>query len=488
MKIQHRLLLPTLLLMAAATPALRGGTFTDESYTDPALGTMHYRVYLPDNYKTKGTTVPVILYLHSAAERGDTVEAVFANNGWTNTWIPQLVNETQTGKHQAVLVVPESGSWQVWNSMTAGDNWGVGDYTDATQKPISPRLQLAVDILDRVMATHNIDKNRIYLTGGSMGGYGTWDALARFPKKFAAAMPLAGAGNLDAARKVFNGKPVWIFHGADDTLIPTRHSDDLAAAMRATGGRPIYSRVAGIGHGGFDLFYTPGYFTVDSPSAPGGKGKDVYDWLFSQTFASEGTVIHPSAPIVVEMSGINWARNMNDTLADGKGAIWFNRGYPSANHGGGIVAMVDTNGVETGLSMTYVSGNVSGFTQVPVASYSDKIKGVFAGASITQGIGTAGDAKAPLVWTLGGLDDRTKYTFEIISCREGKGTARSAFEVVGANTVKGVVNPSGNFQAPLVLAEVRPLQGKLTLKNWSADAGETSSFMAFRILRIPPRQ
>ena len=150
--------------------------------------------------------------------------------------------------------------------------------------------------------------------------------------------------------------------------------------------------------------------------------------------------------------------------------------------------MVDTNGVETGLSMTYVSGNVSGFTQVPVASYSDKIKGVFAGASITQGIGTAGDAKAPLVWTLGGLDDRTKYTFEIISCREGKGTARSAFEVVGANTVKGVVNPSGNFQAPLVLAEVRPLQGKLTLKNWSADAGETSSFMAFRILRIPPRQ
>lgn len=320
MKKQHRILLTPLLLMGSAIVSLRGGTFTDESYTDPALGTMHYRVYLPDQYKSKGAPVPVILYLHSAAERGDTVEAVFANNGWTNTWVTKLVDETQNGKHQAVLVIPESGSWQVWNSMTAGDNWGVGDYTDETQKPISPRLQLAVDILDRVIASHNIDKNRVYLTGASMGGYGTWDALARFPKKFAAAMPLAGAGNLDAARKVFNGKPIWIFHGVEDTLISTRNSDDLAAAMRATGGRPIYSRVAGQGHGGFDLFYTPGYFTVDSPSAPGGKGKDVYDWLFSQTFASEGTVIHPSAPVVVEMSSMPLRRRivfLGDSIVDG---------------------------------------------------------------------------------------------------------------------------------------------------------------------------
>ena len=486
MKIKRRILLPSLLLVATTVVSLRGGTFTDESYTDPALGTMHYRVYLPDQYKSKGAPVPVILYLHSAAERGDTVEAVFANNGWTNTWVTKLVDETQNGKHQAVLVIPESGSWQVWNSMTAGDNWGVGDYTDETQKPISPRLQLAVDILDRVIASHNIDKNRVYLTGASMGGYGTWDALARFPKKFAAAMPLAGAGNLDAARKVFNGKPIWIFHGAEDTLISTRNSDDLAAAMRATGGRPIYSRVAGQGHGGFDLFYTPGYFTVDSPSAPGGKGKDVYEWLFSQTFASEGTVIHPSAPVVVEMSAIDWARNISGDLADGSGAIWYNRGYPSHKHGGGIVAMVDTNGVETSLSMSFVSGEVDRFNKTPVEQYGAMIKSKFPAAAIAEGIGTSSDANAPLVWSLGGFDDRAKYAFEIISCRDGEGADRSAFEVSGANTVKGVANSSGNFQTPLVLADVRSLNGKLTLKHWSADAGGASSFVAFRILRFPP--
>jgi hypothetical protein len=123
-----------------------------------------------------------------------------------------------------------------------------------------------------------------------------------------------------------------------------------------------------------------------------------------------------------------------------------------------------------------------------VELYGPEIKGMFAGSSIAEGIGTSGDASAPLVWTLGGLDDHAKYVFEFVSCRDGKGAGRSVFEVSGANTVKGEVDPHGNFQSPLVLAEVRPLNGKLTLRHWSADAGGTTSFMAFRILRFPPRR
>ena len=223
--------------------SFKSGNFVDATYTDPVLGSMKYRVCFPQDYASSGETVPVILYLHSAAERGTSVEHVFTNSYsghlWSNTWINLLVDETQTGGHQAVLVIPQSGLGQVWNSMNAGDNWRVGNYTDATQPAIGSRLQLAVDLFDQVCGTYNIDSNRVYITGPSMGGYGAWDAIARFPEKFAAAMPLSGGGNTDAARSAFNGMPVWAYHGALDSLITVANTDQLTDAMRFTGGHPI---------------------------------------------------------------------------------------------------------------------------------------------------------------------------------------------------------------------------------------------------------
>ena len=464
--------------------SFKSGNFVDATYTNATVGTMKYRVCYPQNYTPSGETVPVILYLHSAAERGTSIEHVFTNSYsghlWVNSWINLLVDETQTGNHQAVLVIPQSGLGQVWNSKNAGDNWNVGNYTNASQPAISSRLQLAVELFDQVVATANVDTNRVYITGPSMGGFGTWDALARFPKKFAAAMPLSGGGNTEAARTVFNGKPVWAYHGAIDALISVANTDQLTDAMRATGGSPIYSRPAEQNHGGFDLFYTPGYFTVNSPSVTGGTGMNVYDWLFSQTFATGGTHIDKTAAVVVAMDVLGWARNLSGPLADGSGTIWYNRGYPSAKGNGGITLMVDTNGTETPLSMTYVSGSVNAFPKPTVSLFSDYIKHAFPTAALAETYGVTNNYASAMTFSIGGLNDRTRYTFEIISAPEGY---VSGFEVAGREVVSGA--QTNSYAGPLVLANVRPLNGTITLKHWHM-SGFTAPFTAFRILRTAP--
>lgn len=277
--------------VASVFGAVDLGNSTILTYTSGSES-MSYRIFLPDGYSASGPALPVVLYLHSAAERGTDASAIFSIynlNGdgqyADNPWIKPLIAETQHGAHKAILITPETGVYEYWNAVNNGDTWGVGNYVNATQPAITTNLQLAIDIVNQTLTTKNADANRVYVTGPSMGGYGTWDAITRFPNLFAAAAPLSGGGNVQAAGTTIANKPVWAFHGALDTLISVSNDDQLVNAMTAAGGDPIYSRVAGVGHGGWDTFYTPGSYTVDSPSVSGGSGADLYTWMFSQSLA-----------------------------------------------------------------------------------------------------------------------------------------------------------------------------------------------------------
>lgn len=276
-------------LAGVASAAVDLGNSTLLTYTKGSES-MSYRIFLPDGYSPTGPKFPVVLYLHSAAERGDTADAIFSwkdasNNTVSNPWVAPLVNETQHGAHKAILITPETGWWQYWNSVNNGDSWAVGNYTNATQPAINVNLQMAIDIVNQTLGNKNADANRVYVTGPSMGGYGTWDAMTRFPNLFAAAVPLSGGGNTQAAGTTISGKPVWAFHGVTDSLISVNNTDQLTTAMTNAGGHPIYSRVAGLGHEGWDTFYTPNTYKTGSPSVIGGTGQDMYTWMFAQTTA-----------------------------------------------------------------------------------------------------------------------------------------------------------------------------------------------------------
>ena len=127
-----------------------------------------------------------------------------------------------------------------------------------------PELErLIKDVTD----SYPVDRSRIYLTGLSMGGRGTWDLAARRPESIAAIVPMCGAGNVRLADRLV-GVPVWVFHGDADRTIPVAHSRGMIEALRSVGASPKYSELKGVGHD----CWTHSYADLDGP----------IPWLFHQ--------------------------------------------------------------------------------------------------------------------------------------------------------------------------------------------------------------
>ncbi len=471
-------------IVAAASSVVAQSQF-DATFNQPGLGSMNYRVYVPQNYQPSGPqATPVMLYLHSAAERGTSVSDIFSNNypgfTWTNEWIDQLVNQTQTGTHQAILVMPQSGLGEVWNSMNAGDNWGVGDYTNATQKPISPRLQLAVNILNNVIGSYNADANRVYVTGPSMGGFGTWDALARFPTLFAAGAPLSGGGNLNAASTILANKPIWMYHGALDPLIPASNTDALYQNMVQAGATPIYSRVANQTHEGWDLFYTPGHFTTVSPSTHSGIGASVYDWMFAQSLENNGVVPPPAAPAPVVLDfgpGDQSSNTVLDYTASGSKLIVFNH-MERAN----IANMNDTNGNPSGISVTHTSGTIN--HGGGVANPGPTVGSIFPSQATSRSFYFFTGGSVVLIFA--GFDDSSTYTFDIFGgIDQSTLTGYTQYTLAGLDSHTGQILLAANTDSLLTFTDVQSLNGSFTL-TMTATSGVLGYINGLRITDTTP--
>jgi len=219
-----------------------------------APGTWRYRVLRPIRIEP-GKTYPVVLFLHGAGERG-------TENERQLKYLPQwLAEPAMREKHPCYVVAPQCRSDHRWVEVS----WG-----DAASTPQSPQmtadLAAAVAALDDVLAMEATDADRVYLTGLSMGGFGAWDLAARMPERFAAMLPICGGGDEAKAAKLI-GLPIWCFHGANDKVVLPERSRRMVAAVKAAGGAPRYSELAGVGHDS----WTPAY-----------RDPAVLEWLFSQ--------------------------------------------------------------------------------------------------------------------------------------------------------------------------------------------------------------
>jgi predicted peptidase len=209
--------------------------------------TYGYRVYVPENYKP-GKAYPVVLYLHGVGSWGQDNEQQLSGLGS----VIQLYDNKLPALTQFLAVFPQEPKPEFW--------FGDG----AAQ---------AIKALDQTVAEFNADPTRLYLTGHSMGGYGTWYLAAKYPGKFAAAAPLAGGvvvpGWFDqafpsamltaykadplysytAVAKAVGSTPIWVFHGAQDTEdVPVTESRQLVAALKAAGHPAQYTEYPAEGH------------------------------------------------------------------------------------------------------------------------------------------------------------------------------------------------------------------------------------------------
>ena len=124
-----------------------------------------------------------------------------------------------------------------------GKNWvsprgcGIGSHRMPEEPSVS--IAMVVELIDKTIREHPIDERRLYVVGASMGGYGTWDLIQRYPKRFAAVMPICGGGDPSLAERI-KGMAIWITHGDQDRHVPVRGSREMFdALMKARGEKPI---------------------------------------------------------------------------------------------------------------------------------------------------------------------------------------------------------------------------------------------------------
>jgi lysophospholipase L1-like esterase/poly(3-hydroxybutyrate) depolymerase len=212
-----------------------------------------YRLLTPRDYDA-AKDYPVVLFLHGAGERGTDNEAQLKHGA------PLFAKPEMREKFPCFVIVPQCPPGEKWVDL----DWSA----ESLRQPERPSsaMVLALAALAAVQEEFSTDANRVYVTGISMGGYGTWDLIARYPERFAAAVPVCGGGDpakISAAKKV----PLWAFHGENDEVVKVTRTTELIEALRAAGGEPLVTLYPNTGHDSWTNAY----------SEP-----ELLPWLFAQ--------------------------------------------------------------------------------------------------------------------------------------------------------------------------------------------------------------
>jgi len=251
-----------------------------------------YRFFQPST--VDGERYPLILSLHGAAGRGtDNLKNL-------RPWNGILADPTFQAKHPCYVVVPQSsGTWRVAGSRPEITPEVAATFSEAWQRTLEGRRSLrepgpegnlgaVFELLDEIATDYPIDVDRVYVLGHSMGGLGTFEAMAMMPERFAAAIPCAGGLSPWHDPVVFKDVPVWAFHGAQDTTVLPELTREVFEKLEAVGGNMIFTTLGGVGHGAADVAFShegdagkPGFSTAYA-SEKCDRTENVWEWLFAQ--------------------------------------------------------------------------------------------------------------------------------------------------------------------------------------------------------------
>lgn len=192
-------------------------------------------MYLPEGYDDASKPWPLVLFLHGAGERGSDLEIIKRNGP------PKLVDDGR--EFPFVLVSPQCPERTTWDN------------------------KLLIHFLDEIEAKYNIDKNREYLTGLSMGGHATWSLAIQNPERFAAIIPVCARGYSQDVH-VLKDLPVWAFHGERDDIVPITDGQKMVDALKTAGGKVKFTIYPEANHDAWTETY---------------NNPEIYDWLLNHS-------------------------------------------------------------------------------------------------------------------------------------------------------------------------------------------------------------
>ncbi len=194
---------------------------------------MNYLLYLPEDYGKEKKQWPLMIFLHGAGERGSNLNKVKVHGP------PKLIGQGK--EFPFIIVSPQCPLEKWWPTM----------------------IETVMVLIDEITEKYDVDESRVYLTGLSMGGYGTWTIASTHPDRFAAIAPICGAGTPVIAYKL-KETPVWAFHGDEDPTVDPDESRKMVDRVNETGGNAKLTMYEGVAHDSWTQTY---------------DNSELYDWF-----------------------------------------------------------------------------------------------------------------------------------------------------------------------------------------------------------------
>lgn len=234
--------------------------FKRETFVSSSGLSLPYRILFPENYdKTK--KYPVVLFLHGAGERGENNESQLVHGS------KLFLDPANRKAYPAIVIFPQCPTEGYWGSVSVDRNTLPLTLGFDYSKPITPALQAAIELLRKVSSEEGVDKKRVYVAGLSMGGMGTFEAVYRFPKLFAAAVPICGGADVKAYDKRVSKVPFRVFHGAKDDVVEPTYSREIVAKLKALNVSVEYKEYPDANHNSWDSAFAE---------------SDFLSWMFSK--------------------------------------------------------------------------------------------------------------------------------------------------------------------------------------------------------------
>jgi predicted peptidase len=220
---------------------------------------MPYRLLMPSNLSSDAK-YPLVVLFHGSGERGDDNEKQLVYG------VERFARPESRSKYPCFVLAPQCPTHLENQAIMWTGSREEMHRLRLAPEPATP-LRTALELLFMIQGKYPVDLERVYITGISMGGFATWEALIRHPQNFAAAVPVCGGGDVSFADRIKH-IPVWAFHGAEDPVVPVICSRLMVETLKQVGGNPLYTEYPGVGHNSWDRAYAE---------------VGLLSWLFSKT-------------------------------------------------------------------------------------------------------------------------------------------------------------------------------------------------------------
>ena len=253
-----KLFIAILMLMVCQLSAQDFDLFKKREFTNKSGEVLPYRILYPKNYDAQ-KKYPLVLFLHGAGERGDDNEQQLKHA------VKVFLESENRGQFPCIVLAPQCPKDSYWSSVNIDRSTYPLKLDFDYDNEITKGLKLAMELTKETIKKERIDKKRVYITGLSMGGMGTFEAVYRFPKRFAAAIAVCGGADVDAYQKKQAKVPFRIYHGAVDQVVAVGHSKAIYDKLVFLEANVQYKEYPGVNHNSWDYAYVE---------------KDLLAWLF----------------------------------------------------------------------------------------------------------------------------------------------------------------------------------------------------------------